>query len=284
MDIKPLKNIETPRYPKKEDLCADTIKQSVPKRWALSTAAKVALGMLAAMSLAGCTYNLNPGIGTQSSDALKSDAQQASASSIVSSTEYITEGIVAPAMLNVAPLFEHGKGRGAFGCDMVTPPAFISEDEALTVVNEVAIEYGLKFSKVDSPSFSNVLQPVTNIYEPDDIQPSDKVVTLKTDFADKEHGVAIEFISEDDVKQWHMQTDYMSSVEEYDTQDAAEQLSEALESAANTEGADYTSGVIYDPCEFSGETDPGKAKEVSKAQLKLQAEDFFEWLRKQGII
>ena len=36
----------------------------------------------------------------------------------------------------VAPVFEHGKGRGIAGCIVVAPPVFLSEEEALQVISE----------------------------------------------------------------------------------------------------------------------------------------------------
>ena len=36
----------------------------------------------------------------------------------------------------VAPIFQHGEGRGATGCIVMSPPVFLSEEEALLVVRE----------------------------------------------------------------------------------------------------------------------------------------------------
>jgi hypothetical protein len=178
-------------------------------------------------------------------------------------------------------MFLHGDGRGAFGGDMASVPAFLSEDEALGIINEAALGYGLKFSGEGSPEFTNVAQPVTNIYEPQDKKPSGKTMTRKADFIDSEHGVVIEFISIDDVKQWHQQTGYVSTLEQYYTQDAAEQLSEGLEQA-EVSGGYYSAAVLYDPCEFSG--NEADARALSKEEIKAQAADFFEWLKGQRVI
>jgi len=301
MEIKPVKNVETPKYPIREKITADTLKSSVPKRWSSSAAAKVALGTLAAMSLAGC---VPPQIQTAgvplppSATTEESFVSQSTPTVVYSQTagvpepsqtpvvEYTPVGTFAPATISVAPLFIHGDGRGAFGCVMVAPPVFLSEDDALAVVNEAAKEYGLTFSSKDCPEFSNVLQPETDL-NPEAIggntsrpEKTDKIITLKADFTDNKHNIAIEFVSVDDVKEWS-QSPSGATVEEYDTKDAAAQLSESLENSFN--GGNYITAVLYDPCESSGDRKTD-VRALSEADLRAQAEDFFKWLRQQGII
>jgi hypothetical protein len=40
----------------------------------------------------------------------------------------------AKAVAVVAPIFQHGEGRGATGCIVMSPPVFLSEEEALQVI------------------------------------------------------------------------------------------------------------------------------------------------------
>ncbi|XHR27970.1 MAG: hypothetical protein ACFUZC_18825 [Chthoniobacteraceae bacterium] len=49
--------------------------------------------------------------------------------------------------LRVAPLFAHGKGQGAFGCVVVTPPVFLTEAEAREVIEEEAKKAGVDFTE-----------------------------------------------------------------------------------------------------------------------------------------
>jgi hypothetical protein len=42
----------------------------------------------------------------------------------------------AKAVAIVAPIFQHGEGRGATGCIVMSPPVFLSEQEALQVIRE----------------------------------------------------------------------------------------------------------------------------------------------------
>ncbi len=281
MEVKPLMYIKKPKYPLKEELNEEELKQRIPKRWMVSPAAKIAFGTLAAVTLTGCTYGGAPSV-----------AYNVSETSIISDTY--------PAMINIAPLFEHGEGRGSYGCMMIAPPVFLSEEEALVVINEVAKEYGIEFSAEGSPEFTNVLQPAVNIYSPEDQALSNKTMSFEADFADSGRGVLIEFVSVEDVKKWHQDKGYASSVENYNTKNAADQLSDSLESAAVF---GYTTGILYDPCErckpeeFSNDEEwnqeereaawnkaEAKAREMSEEQLKAQAKDFFEWLKTQGVI
>lgn len=282
MELKPVKDVLKPNYPLKDEVSTQQIKACVPQRWVASRAAKVALGTLAAMSLAGCVQTT-------------AGVPIAPASSSEETTSCIIDDLVigeamAPTV-SVAPLFTHGEGMGSFGCVMVAPPAFLSEDEALSVINAVAKDYGLTFATKGAPVLDNVLQPVTNIFEPENITASETLITLTPDFADTTYGIAIEFVSVEDVKAWHKETGYGVSVESYATQDAADQLSEGLESASVEDFESCTIGVLYDPCEMTDVTEKlepeaaeAKSRELSVEQLSAQIRDFCEWLKAQGII
>lgn len=282
MEIKPVKHTEKPKYPLKTELNEGALKKQIPGRWVQSAPAKAALAALAVVTLAGCTPTGLPIVPPQG---IKG------AANIPRVIEYMPEGTTEPAALRIAPLFIHGEGRGTYGCDMVTSPAFLSEYEAMTVINEVAKEYGLEFTDVNTPKFYNVIQPGTDP-NPNPIENTqvtkrpEQRVDIKSDFTDKEHKIAIEFVSVDDVKEWQ-QWPVASSVEIYDTKDAAAQLSEALESTQPVY-YDISAGVLYDPCETVSTEVPNEseaeARERSKEQLKAQAKDFFEWLKKRGVI
>jgi hypothetical protein len=49
--------------------------------------------------------------------------------------------------LHVAPVFEHGKGQGALGCIVVSPPVFLTEAEARDVIEEEAKKAGVGFAE-----------------------------------------------------------------------------------------------------------------------------------------
>lgn len=277
MEIKPVKNAGEPNYPRKYDINGETISNSVPKRWGSSAAAKAALAALAAFTLTGCTPQI-PTAGVPLPPSATSEA------SFSTPDVSIFAGIPAPSKVNVAPLFEHGDGRGAFGCVMIAPPVFLSEEDALAVINEAAAQFGLSFSAENAPEFSNIRRPVTDLNptgggacaQPDS---TDNITSFKTDYADSQHGIAIEFVSTEDVKEWSNGPSG-ATVEEYYTKDAADQLSDAFEEASYA--GFNTVAVLYDPCEFLESEEEARA--LSEADLKAQANDFFNWLKTQGII
>jgi hypothetical protein len=280
MEIKPVNNIEKPKYPLKDEVTRETINSSLPKRWVSGRTVKIALGTLAAVSLAGCAVIKVPTAGVPLPPSATSEASFATASPDTS----VYGGVPMLATIKVAPLFVHGEGRGAYGGDMASVPAFISEDEALAIINEAAKEYGLSFSSAEVPEFSNVLLPVTEL-SPDDTEssaePSGKgtLTALKADFADSAHNIAIEYVSVEDIKKWSSGPSN-ATIEYYETEDTAGKLSEALEEADR--GSYYTVAVLYDPCMHADKEKD--AREMSETELKAQATDYFKWLHDQGII
>ncbi len=292
MEIKPVKEITPPKYPVKEDVTAEQIKAQVPKRWLDNKAAKVALGALAAMTLGGCEAPPLAGVPAPPETGIPAESPVLTDDEII---EYTTMGEVMAPTFMVAPLFTHGGGTGAFGCDMVTPPVFLSEAEALEVINDAAKEYGLEFSDGQSVTIEEVLEPITSINGAVE-KPVQNYISLKPDFADTEHGIALEFVSVDDVKRWN-QGPKEALIESYDTMDAAQQLDSALEDKYN-DGIS-AAGVLYDPCEtmalsaeqtgrmFEDQTREQieqQTRAMSEQQLKKQAVDFFKWLKSQGVI
>ena len=63
--------------------------------------------------------------------------------------------------LQVAPVFEHGSGQGAFGCVAVSPPVFLTEAEAREVIEEEAKKAGINFSE-RGHKLNGVALPVTD--------------------------------------------------------------------------------------------------------------------------
>ena len=295
MEIKPVRSAKAPKYPVKEEVSEDTLKAQPPLRWVGNAAARIALGTLAAMSLSGCVPE-PPLAGVPQPPEMSTEGTAACATDAPEETPVIAlapVGEPAEPSINIAPLFLHGEGMGAFGCVMIAPPAFLSEEEALSVINAAAADYGLKFTQGDKPSFSNVLRPATDMYTTGVPKPPDVYIAFSPDFADEAHGVSIEYVSTSDVRGWNYGEETVSAGT-YDTVDAATQLSEALEGASpDGNSGIFKVGVLYDPCadaetdnpeeEMSSRSSEESAK-LAREQLKAQAKDFFEWLKKQGVV
>jgi hypothetical protein len=224
----------------------------------------------------------------------------------------------APAV--VAPLFEHGSGRGSVGCIAMNPPEFLSEEEGLQVIREELTRQGLAPLK-DNVEFSSVKIPrryiqlqmredesdmdETIVEAPEEAQP------LVVDLVTPQRHVAVEFVSLRDYgdlggPQWGRGC--WSSACEYDFKDVARSLSEQVRSQA--QGVWF--GAFYDPLTTPGhflkwagaDTTPATAPSLflsfsvggdkqgareqatreSKQLLRQQVKDFVDWLKAQGAI
>lgn len=54
MEVSPVKEAKQPKYPRMDEVSPESIKEALPRRWALNRAAKAALAALTASALAGC--------------------------------------------------------------------------------------------------------------------------------------------------------------------------------------------------------------------------------------
>lgn len=107
----------------------------------------------------------------------------------------------------VAPIFEHGKGRGLTGCIVVSPPVFLSEEEAMQIVREELGKHGIQLK--EAPPFRDVLIP-RRIKERDAVIKADGKVEriektiedprnakpLKPDGIDPNKRIAVSYLSE----------------------------------------------------------------------------------------
>ena len=192
----------------------------------------------------------------------------------------------------VAPLFEHGEGRGATGCIVVAPPVFLSEEEAMQVIREEAGQHGLTLSpqKWTVPG----VKLAGNLWS--------------VDAVDLERKVAVKFVSQTD----HNQVDsareeerFMaflrrtraSSVTKYDLRETGRFLATRVRKQAAEK---VYLGTLYDPGtrlkrpernlpeqsqNTKDDVNPWEsARTESKRLLRLQVQDFVKWLQAQGAI
>jgi len=156
----------------------------------------------------------------------------------------------------IAPLFVHGDGRGAFGCVVVNPPVFLSEDEARQVIQEEAKKAGLEFA-ADALTLKGVDLPVTSPFEFAEEMEAERTWGLKKkkappthkgdlvlDGYDEKRKIAFEIVSPADFEAWQRQEgDNWCSVSSYDFKKTAERLRAGL--ARDKSGT--TVGVFYEP-------------------------------------
>ncbi len=221
----------------------------------------------------------------------------------------------------VAPIFEHGEGRGATGCVVVAAPVFLSEEEALQVVREelclaglTITESGVPMEGVWIPQFE--WQPSTDWVSGNYDWRRAEVPTrvpLELDLKDSQLEVAIEYVCSDDALALDA-SGGQSTVESYDTRESAFRVAQQVRK--NGKGS-YV-GVFYDPMPdvrtlgpdpvdrelrdlyrsvatyFDSKDEVPLQQCMARIQelrsfepkrlLRQQVRDFVEWLKGQGVI
>lgn len=191
----------------------------------------------------------------------------------------------------VAPIFRHGDGRGTIGCLVINPPVFLSEEEALQVINEEFNNHGFPEASNDV-HLSNIIVHHNRYKRYDrvnqeyvDIPAETK--PLEVDYYLDEKRVAVEFVSYSayDIDMFGEEQNYWSSLESFDFPECAEKLAQQVRE--NGRGVYF--GVLYDPlsshdCDdewWDCNCDP-RGKSLN--YLREQVVDFVNWLKGQGVM
>lgn len=200
----------------------------------------------------------------------------------------------------VAPVFEHGDGRGAGGCIVVSPPVFLSEEEALQVVREELAKSGILLGRgrrlddvivtFEDPDADFVFggdswlgEPVADVSRPGELTA-----------IDRRQSVGIAIVTREDCERFRAGANF-SSVTSFDTKGIAEAVADALAEQTTQE---LCIGVFYDPLEKADPHDRASversesddfwsfiekveevAKNRSRDQLRQQVGDFVTWMK-----
>jgi hypothetical protein len=251
----PVDRSRRPRYPTREEVLThpELLERHLPPGWRVTRGLVASTGLFMAAGLAACQG--------------KKEADQ-------------------PAVALVAPIFEHGEGRGAWGCVVVSPPIFLSEEEALQVIREELAAHGVDLTERNVPA-EGVRFPQRTITwsEDEEVEETGTGEDVRLDARDPKTGIAIEFVSRED---YHPLGGPMSSssVQGYDLKKVAGDLRAALEKTGR--GGRYF-GTFYDPMEsrydWSEEDEElQESREASLRRLREQVKGFVEWLEAQGAI
>lgn len=280
MLVRPVDKYRIPRYPEKIEILRNpSMLKTVPERWKGNAYVGVALMSILAFTLTGC--------GNKAASA----GEKTSASTQSLETEKAL----------VAPIFEHGNGRGSFGCVSVAPPSFLSEEEAFQAIREEGARYGIVFDRAGL-ELKNVGIPETLYYlkpeaadagynqnggEINSVRKGD----LTLDGYAAAEKIGFEFISEKDYGEWVKEQGSRSSVDDYDFLSTAKMLKTGLEGKNN--GVNI--GIFYNPMtpyeelkkldiKDDFEKMELKTKEMATDELRSQVRDFLQWLKAQGVI
>jgi hypothetical protein len=203
----------------------------------------------------------------------------------------------------VAPIFEHGEGRGVDGCVAIAPPVFLSEEEAMQIIAEELSRAKIDVSKRDI-ALSGVTIPLREWafgkeggkLEWQIREVRGEVLPLEVDILDDEHNVAVEFVSHSDYYKVGGAREN-STIEQY----AFKEVAGYIARQASKKGKGVRIGIFYDPLtpynpkavyeEKDLELLKQKFEELrtsarteSKRLLRLQVKDFIDWLKGQGVI
>lgn len=234
-----IKSYGTPGYPVKEEaMGSPDLLKALPKRWHAKPVICILLAFTAASGLCACSKIQQPGTAT--------------------------------------PIFEHGAGRGSYGCESVAAPVFLSEEEAAQVIREEALLQGVDFSGTKSIHGEF---PATSLYSyiEKESDPGTRWGTLELDGYDETLGIGFEYVSKQDVIDWQKDDKIKASVEGYDIKGTAERLADAVDNIA----------VFYDPTaveDFDSSISRDELKEQMKERLREQVRDFLTWLAGEGVI
>ena len=286
MQIKPVKQPKQPAYPTFEYYMErpELLYRNMPENWLKNRCVATSL---AAFVLLGCSDSKSKSVanpfGIEIVAKINSDKKE--------QTTKEKQGAI-----KIAPIFAHGEGSGGTGCVAISPPVFISEDEARDIIFNALRKEGITFDTINCPEIKFKTRTLTDC-------PFDKKVDvkLKMDGYNKDLNLAIQFVSKEDFRKFDTVCDssyydekgneigieYGSSVYEYKTKKAAEIIREKLVAEGKTNAVVFYDPIVYDDW-IINKKDFGKpkkdAKEESKALLLKQVEDFIKWLRQENII
>lgn len=270
MDVKPVKRYRVPAYPTRLEVLADPdiLANNVPHNWHQNAVTAAALGVFLAAN--ACAHT-DPG----------------------SKPSH-------PKAAVVAPIFEHGSGRGSTGCIAIAPPVFLSEEEALQVITEELTGAGLEvtatdvvWDKVKITQREEHYRQVGNDWKQDVSDIPGRGEPLSADITDDKHRVAVEYVSMSDYFRLGGPASNFS-VQGYDFKAVATGVAKVVAK----KGPGVYFGAFYDPVvdvdrsQFESEKDRRKREEQVQAQgeieakrlLRLQVKDFVDWLKGQGVI
>jgi hypothetical protein len=198
----------------------------------------------------------------------------------------------APAI--VAPLFQHGEGRGATGCIVSNPPVFLSEADALQIITEELSRSGVTVRRasgalpwVDIPvRFYAPAYEWSSQTEDEQVVQSPKDARLLTPDLECEVGpVVIEYMSAEDYD-WAGPL-CGSTVTDYDLVEAAGFTAARV----RQQGKGIYFAALYDPLtkrdrNYAGSYDERRAAAHAQSEvlLRQQVRDFVDWLKAQGAI
>jgi hypothetical protein len=191
--------------------------------------------------------------------------------------------------LKVAPIFSHGDGAGATGCIVMSPPVFISEDEARKIILEALKVENIQFATTNCPTLAFKAPAIANdCFGDDSAKIPSAEVKIRMDGYNDKYNLAFEYVSAEDYSKFRSDDGCFSSVQGFNTKQAAELIRDEI-----IKRKKVNSAIFYDPIpsmnfdlddKRSFEKIEADAKKAAKDQLLAQVTDFIDWLKKSGLL
>jgi hypothetical protein len=204
--------------------------------------------------------------------------------------------------ITVAPIFAHGEGRGATGCTIAAPPAFLSEEEGMQIVREELAKHGINLkaggtweavrlrARIEKHKLIKREDGHTVIKDSIAEAPRE-AKPLKLGGIDADKKIAVEFISFTNYRDLGGLINVTAS-ENYDFKNTAEYVADQVK---NHGKEDVFFGAFYDPAANAAAKEPKDRKTDRKGRmersmkeseelLRRQAQDFVDWLKEQKAI
>jgi len=278
MEIKPIKQKRKPEYPTIKTFVDNPglLSKSVPFAWIRN---QYAATTLATFILCGAVN--------------QNSAQKVKPATVVVSKDIKKDKPAAIQSVKhdpvkIARIFSHGDGTGAIGCEVMSPPVFISEDEARKIIFTALKKENLIFSTTNTPVLKFDAPPIAEdcYYDRQKKNAKKAKVEIKMDGYNNQYNLAIEYVSVGDFNKFKNDDQCYSSAEAINTRGAAELIMNELKNQGTTNAV-----VFYDPMprvdfissEMYGDTEK-RINKLAREQLLAQVKDFIIWIKAEGLI
>ena len=267
MEIKPVKKKKEPNYPTLEFYVKnpEMLSRNIPESWMKN---KYVATSIAAFILCGTPHSNGKSVtaAIEIIDKLNSDKTTNENNTTISDS------------MKVAPIFAHGDGSGSTGCIVMSPPVFISEDEAKSIIFDALAKENILFDTKNCPTLKFEAPQIANeCLEKEEKMAKTTEVKITMDGYNADYNLAIQFMSSNDFSEFGYDFICSPSATHYDTKTAAELLRAELKKKGILNAA-----VFYDPLP-STEYGKSKAQEDAKQDLLMQVNDFIQWYKKEII-
>jgi hypothetical protein len=276
-----LKIYKSPNYPTIEVVFTqpDILMKNMPKKWQTN---KLIVTAMFSFSLYGCVG--------QNNDPKHQKPQK---EFVIIDKAGTPDTIILNTMDSaaVAPIFVHGSGVGASGCVMISPPVYLSEEEAMEIIIHELKKEGIKFDDTyQGDSISIKRKKIIYNWDATNKDGRTKEVIEKNklfpDAYNKDMNMILEYVSYVDYDKFCDQEPEISSVSSYDIKGAAEKIREVLHKKGQLNAV-----VFYDPVGWADKDDRNSGwdqmeksgKKNATELLKQQVADFVDWLKKEEL-